>query len=61
MLLIECGILKDSFVFQNYIKKLLAARNSAVTMYFTGLTDIDHEGIWLYDTPWNPKPKDGLM
>lgn len=44
-----------------FVKQHLAASKTDVTEYYTGLTDNGHEGIWIYDTDWNPPPEDGLM
>lgn len=34
---------------------------SNVTQWYTGLTDVGHEGFWSFDTTWNSPPPDAII
>ncbi|KAL4231670.1 mannose binding [Mactra antiquata] len=37
------------------------SQTSNITMWYTGLTDVDHEGFWTFDTSFNPSPPAGAI
>ncbi|XP_052225642.1 C-type mannose receptor 2-like isoform X2 [Dreissena polymorpha] len=45
----------------DFVRSAIKATAGPAVEFYTGLTDIDHEGIWLYDTSWNPAPDSGLI
>ncbi|XP_052773250.1 C-type mannose receptor 2-like [Mya arenaria] len=44
-----------------FVAQSLSAVNTMVEEFYTGLTDAGHEGLWTYDTSFNPMPADGLI